>query len=413
MDSEDCDRVAKEQCYKFIPYDYTTHSNDIIHAEHIANILINLITSIDGCCTFWEDCGPLTAMLCHQLRLHGVGIKGALNAKQKSKTHMTLLQKTGDIPHFPRTYLYAGKCKPIEEKEDIEKLMHEFRTPCMLKLEFGSSAVGTKLVHNVGECVDEYVRLRNKLCSEADHPGIGLGHGNKMFLMERFSGSEHDVDIVIYERRLIAAYISDNGPTRAGSFTETTACMPSGLPSDKQGLLITAAYQCCVEVGLVSGVFNVEAMMTPSGPKLLEINARMGGFYLRDWIKRCYGVDLLTVQFLISCGIKPVLPSPEHRCHIMGAMCVPSLHGHLFKDRIIHNQLLSLENTFGEIRYNAIEEDFEDDIDADLEEPICNIALVGAEKEKTHDDFIHLYNILEINRENYDIVKLTESFYCN
>lgn len=61
--------------------------------------------------------------------------------------------------------------------------------------------------------------------------------------------------------------------------------MPSCLPNNKIEQLITAAYQCCTEIGLVSGVFNVEMKMTPTGPKLIEINARMGGYYLRDWIK--------------------------------------------------------------------------------------------------------------------------------
>jgi carnosine synthase len=42
---------------------------------------------------------------------------------------------------------------------------------------------------------------------------------------------------------------------------------------------VTAAHQCCTEIGLVDGVFNVEMKMTKTGPNLIEINARMGGFY--------------------------------------------------------------------------------------------------------------------------------------
>jgi phosphoribosylamine-glycine ligase len=41
------------------------------------------------------------------------------------------------------------------------------------------------------------------------------------------------------------------------------------------------------------GVFNVEMKMTKTGPNLIEINARMGGFYLRNWILTCYGIALL------------------------------------------------------------------------------------------------------------------------
>jgi carnosine synthase len=49
--------------------------------------------------------------------------------------------------------------------------------------------------------------------------------------MEYIEGTEHDVDIIIFQRQLIAAFVSDNGPTRQGRFTETTALMPSCLES--------------------------------------------------------------------------------------------------------------------------------------------------------------------------------------
>jgi carnosine synthase len=47
-----------------------------------------------------------------------------------------------------------------------------------------------------------------------------------------------------------------------GRFTETLVLMPSCLLPDREGHLVTAAYQCCTEIGLVDGVFNVEMKMT-------------------------------------------------------------------------------------------------------------------------------------------------------
>jgi carnosine synthase len=117
--------------------------------------------------------------------------------------------------------------------------------------------------------------------------------------MEYIEGTEHDVDIIIFQRQLIAAFVSDNGPTRQGRFTETPVLMPSCLLPDREGQLVTAAYQCCTEIGLVDGVFNVEMKMTKTGPNLIEINARMGGFYLRNWILTCYGIDLLLFIYML------------------------------------------------------------------------------------------------------------------
>ena len=46
-------------------------------------------------------------------------------------------------------------------------------------------------------------------------------------------GTEHSVDLVIYNRKLIGASVNDKGP-RLPSFTETAGIFPSCLPQEKQ-----------------------------------------------------------------------------------------------------------------------------------------------------------------------------------
>ena len=52
------------------------------------------------------------------------------------------------------------------------------------------------------------------LTREKDFPGIGLGFDNTLLVMEYLTGSEHDVDVIIFHGQLVAAFLSDNGPTR-------------------------------------------------------------------------------------------------------------------------------------------------------------------------------------------------------
>ena len=266
------------------------------------------------------------------LHLSGPGQHAAEIAKKKSWTHAILRTKTGDIPHFPMTYLYAAKCYHIKGESDIYNAVNYIGIPAVLKLEYGLSHAGVKPITDHTECTNIYQNIKTKLQSEKDHPGIGLGYSNDLLLMEYIEGTEHDVDIIIFQRQLIAAFVSDNGPTHQGRFTETTALMPSCLLPDREGQLVTAAYQCCTEIGLVDGVFNVEMKMTKTGPKLIEINARMGGFYLRDWILTCYGIDLLLYSFMCCLGIRPIIAKQRPRCHLMGTMCVPSAHKEQLKD---------------------------------------------------------------------------------
>ena len=101
--------------------------------------------------------------------------------------------------------------------------------PAVLKLEFGSGAVGVKHVRTVQEAVQHVQHVRDTLRSELDHPGVGLGHGRCLVMMPRLQGSEHDVDVVLFQGHLMAAFVSDNGPTRLPLCAETAATMPSVL----------------------------------------------------------------------------------------------------------------------------------------------------------------------------------------
>lgn len=253
-----------------------------------------------------------------------------------------------------------------------------------------------------------FTGIREHLTCESDHPGIGLGHGNSMVVMKPIVGTEHDVDLVLFERQLVAAYVSDNGPTRPGSFTETAACMPSCLRSDKVGQLVTAAYQCCTEIGLESGVFNVELKMTPTGPKLIEINARMGGFYNRHWILKCYGVDMVRCAFMIASGIKPIPPKIVPSCHIMGVMCVPSMHAEVFLSQKFKDAVAELKRQ-EDVIYTLIEDDFSY-ATAKTEEPICNIAVCAKNTAKAKSKLLALCSNLEVTTEQYDIPHYVSQF---
>lgn len=98
-----------------------------------------------------------------------------------------------------------------------------FSFPIVLKLEFGSSAVAVSLISDIAGLREKYTNVQNTLQYEEDYGGIGLGFGNNMTVMEYVDGSEHDVDIVIFQRKMIGAFVSDNGPTRVPHFTGLSA----------------------------------------------------------------------------------------------------------------------------------------------------------------------------------------------
>ena len=61
-------------------------------------------------------------------------------------------------------------------------------------------------------------------------------------------------------------------------------------------------------VGYVNGVAHVEVRLTPRGPRIVEINPRIGGNYISDLVERVTGVSPLTQMVQVALGESPDLP---------------------------------------------------------------------------------------------------------
>uniref|UniRef100_W5LX94 ATP-grasp domain-containing protein n=1 Tax=Lepisosteus oculatus TaxID=7918 RepID=W5LX94_LEPOC len=396
---------------RFLAMDVTDHQQDEEHCARICAWLSQNDLQPDGCLCFWDDCIVLASLICQHLGLRGPPPEAVQTSKEKSRTHLHLLGLSSSSQDlFPSPRIYAVPCAHVESAADIQKVVTDgeigdgsikLRFPAIMKLEYGAGAVGVKRVDSLSESLAHLEKIAGDLREETDYPGIGLGWGNAMTLMEYIGGTEHDVDVVIFDGRLEGAFVSDNGPTRVPGFTETAAQMPTGLPRDKEAQLIEAAYRCCLGCGLRDGVFNVEMKMTPSGPKLIEINARMGGFYLRDWIREIFGVDILFCAFLIACGLAPRLP-PQRLpalCHLTGVMCVVSQHLHALRTTASPPVLRELHRR-GVLRLCEMEEEL---IAGEYEEPYCNVGVRAERPQDARLSLLTLSQALGIDSPHYPV----------
>lgn len=401
----DPNHFASQLVQTFIHFDVTEHRRDEENAQQLAELVRARNLKLDGCFSFWDDCLVLTALLCRELGLPCSPPAAMCLAKQKSRTQLHLLRCRG--PPWPATSLHAVACCPLESEADVERAIDQVPLPGVMKLEFGSGAVGVQLVKDGPQCHEHFSRILHDLQGEADHPGIGLGWGNAMLLMEFVEGTEHDVDLVVFGGRLLAAFVSDNGPTRLPGFTETAACMPTGLAPEQEAQLVQAAFRCCLGCGLLDGVFNVELKMTGAGPKLIEINPRMGGFYLRDWILEIYGVDLLLASAMVACGLQPALPAhPRARGYLVGIMCLVSQHIEMLSSPSSRETLQALHDQ-GLLRLNLLEEAL---IPGQYEEPYCNVACAGSSPAEACLRLLGICQGLGIDRPNYPVAHFLSHF---
>ncbi|XP_067388083.1 carnosine synthase 1 isoform X2 [Emydura macquarii macquarii] len=404
----DPNHFASQLVQTFIHYDTTEHKRDEEHAQWLVGLVRERGLRLDGCLSYWDDCMVLTALVCEQLGLRCSPVAAMRVAKQKSRTHQHLLRRRKEAPlGWASEALYAVPCCHLESHADVERAARYLSFPGVMKLEYGAGAVGVKLVEDEQQCHLHFEKISRDLRQDTDHPGIGLGWGNTMLLMEYVAGTEHDVDIVIYDGRMLGAFVSDNGPTRVPHFTETAASMPTCLAPDREAQLVRAAYQCCLACGLTDGVFNVELKLTAAGPKLIEINPRMGGFYLRDWIQEIYGVDIMLASVMVACGVPPLLPArSQPRTHLVGVMCVVSQHLQALKSTANLETLQALHER-GVIRLNLLEDKL---VAREYEEPYCNVACASPSRREACLKVLGVCQVLGIDSPHYPVTHFLSHF---
>ena len=311
---------------------------DSIFKECVTSL--SKIGTIDGICTFVELSAPLTARLCEHFKVAGHSVSAVASARNKHMTRQA-------VERTPSTYMYSIRTFLIQEgtRDELSLAAEKVGFPAVLKPVSGAASLGVQKVTSLDELIATYnsitellsdlvvssgalerrVRLANTHESESEsteasaeqfHSNLSLLSNTSVVLEEYLSGQEVDIDVVLSEGQITYCEISDNGPTCEPYFGETYNNCPSVLSESDQNELRKMAHSITVDaLGFRSGVFHVEAKMCPNGPRLIEVNCRMGGGPVHTVQLRRSGVDLVVEQLLLSCGLhsKPEAISPSLR----------------------------------------------------------------------------------------------------
>lgn len=111
--------------------------------------------------------------------------------------------------------------------------------------------------------------------------------------------------------------VSENWPTAEPYFIETGLHCPTSFPADRLEQLVEFCVRTVQTLGLSLGVLHVEGKYTSNGPRVLEVNARMGGTTVRNLNLFVHGVDLVEEHMIASLGV-PIRPlkAPQPLCGV-------------------------------------------------------------------------------------------------
>lgn len=274
-------------------------------------------TKIDGVITFWENAVPLAAMLSERFGWTGNKQQAALNARNKYLTRQTL--------ENAKLSKYQPAWALIKSQSDLEKAALRIGFPLVLKPAWGVKSQFVVRLDNLEEAKKAFDYIKTNMTPAFDPI---YKYGTDILAEEYLDGAEVDVDLLVQGGEIKFHAFTDNFPTKEPFFVETGDAMPSRHEAKDLSEVLRMAKEVVAALGLSNGALHLEAKITPTGPKLIELNARMGGDYLYDWIKTVWETDIIEEASKIAVGF-PCHPKrlKEPRCHLVGKYLIPEHSG--------------------------------------------------------------------------------------
>ena len=253
----------------------------------------------DGIFTMWEDSLPVAARVATALGLATNPVDAVDAARSKVRTREVATELGLPTP----------KARRVRSLDELFAAAGHVGFPAVVKPEFGASAVGCVRVNKLEELPTIYSLVRSVVNPESD--GI-FRAGNDLLIEEYLDGVEFDVDLVMHNGSCVFSSVSQNWPTAEPSFQEKGLhCPPDHNPKAVRRL-VEMVIQTAQAFRLHRGVLHIEGKCTSRGPRIIEVNARIGGGRVTQYVQAVWGVDLIEAQ-LRSCLDLPPQLKPSRR----------------------------------------------------------------------------------------------------
>lgn len=247
----------------------------------------------------------------------GLGLPGhsptAAAAARNKHTARVMLDKTCPwlIPRF----------HPVQSVAALAPASNQVGFPAILKPAGASSSKGIFEVHDAGELSAAFDRLMDYTRAEIDP--IFRFYPRELILEERLGGSEHSLQGIVVDGRVVRAGVTDKWVTNPFCLEYLQV-----YPSQSAPALLDRAHAAADEVvsalGLERGAIAMDFRCLPDGTvKVVELNARAGGnFIASHLIPLSQGYDFLGETLRVLTGADEPRPMPAPTGVVAGSIQV-------------------------------------------------------------------------------------------
>jgi hypothetical protein len=218
----------------------------------------------------------------------------------------------------------------IDNINDVEKAADVVGFPSVLKPVVGSSSLSVFLVnsrHELPGLYEEAVRVYVSDPRQCTKPSFLLERKLEGVRWHRNApmGDHASVESLVAGKQVLHLTVTDKFPL-ATPFRETGDMMPSILPADMGELVRSEATRAITALGITVGAVHTEIKLTANGPRVIEVNGRIGGG-VAEMLELAAGYNIVAHLARLALGIRTLVPATFARYAGFFTPQMPAIRG--------------------------------------------------------------------------------------
>ena len=256
--------------------------------EAFARTLRDGPDGLGGIMTAGTDFSATVAWVAEKLGLPGIPYETALNASDKGRMRSCFRRAGLPSPHFIT----------ITAADGLAGVSLPAPFPLVIKPVDNMGGRGCRKVNGM----DEF--------QEAAAEALRFSGSGRAIVEAFMEGPEFSVDAIVYRGEITICGLADRHIFFPPFFIEMGHTMPSGVPADRQKAILDTFCAGVRALGLVAdgnvGAAKGDIKLTPAGPMIGEIAARLSGGYMSGWTyPYSSGVEPVRAAILAAMGRPP------------------------------------------------------------------------------------------------------------
>lgn len=251
---------------------------------------------IHGCLTVGTDASVTVAAVCEALGLPGIRTDAAERATDKIKMRSAFHSAGVPSPRFCGVWTLS----------EAEMALGDIGLPAVIKPADNMGARGVKKISKDWELESAF--------REAKAASTSGG----VILEEFMAGDELSIDMLLVGSRPIFSVVADRMIRYPPYFVEVGHILPSSKPKDLQDAALELTLEGCRALGITVGAAKSDIKLTPKGPMIGELAARLSGGFMSGYTcPAATGVEIIRTAIEISLGLTPSEIRPtNHRVSV-------------------------------------------------------------------------------------------------